>query len=230
MTASPRHLHVDKRIVGDVDRIADFTEELVDSLRLTTLDAAACTDADDEWEGNEDAQHFVETVGPTAFAHRLLSHPGHAQEYNNQQRTPPEAATHLNEPLHAREQQSAEEGIEQTSESYLQLVGSGTPTSHNGIAGPVTDFKESEEVDVQTEHHRECSKEDDADTQCHLSETTDHQGVKDIGNILPLKRPCGTVEWVGLCPASNVHRMRHRNHRESPQHYQQHQPWGRLLD
>ena len=30
MTVSPRHLHVDERIMGDIDGIADLAQELID--------------------------------------------------------------------------------------------------------------------------------------------------------------------------------------------------------
>ena len=97
----------------------------------------------------EDADDLIESVRPTCLALGAKSHPRHAEQKDNHQRTPPEASLHLYYFTHARDKQSAEEWIEQTGETHLKLVGRGTPAAHNGIGCPVALFKESRYVDVQ---------------------------------------------------------------------------------
>ena len=59
MIACPCHDHVDEGEMGDVERITDLAQKFVDRLWLTSNDTTACADADDEGEGNEDAQITV---------------------------------------------------------------------------------------------------------------------------------------------------------------------------
>ena len=68
MTIHPRHLHVDERIMGDVDRIGNFSQETVDGFRFTALNTAASTHCHYQWETNQDSEGFVEPVGPTSLA------------------------------------------------------------------------------------------------------------------------------------------------------------------
>ena len=95
MTVSPRHLHVDERIMSDIDGIANLTKESVDGFGFTALNAAASTHRYDEREEYEYTHGLVESVGPTGFALSAKSHPGHAEQYDYHQRTPPESTTYL---------------------------------------------------------------------------------------------------------------------------------------
>ena len=148
MVAYPRDVHINQWVMGDIDGIGNVAQKLVDGCRFATNDRTARSDAHDEWEVEKDAQHFIESVGPAALALDGQAHPWHTKQNDHHQRAPPKASVHLDEPPHARQQQSAEEGIKQARGPNLQLVGRKAPTADDGIAGIIANGEDAQDIDV----------------------------------------------------------------------------------
>ena len=61
----------------------------------------------------------------------------------------PESTTHMYQPSHTREQQSAKKRIEQTYHGYVALLGFNHPTAYHSIGRSRTIGKQSEQVEIE---------------------------------------------------------------------------------
>ena len=68
MILGPCYLHIDERVVCDVEQIGYVAQKFVENLRLCTRQTAARTHADDKREKEEYAHCFVKSVCPTCGA------------------------------------------------------------------------------------------------------------------------------------------------------------------
>lgn len=64
MTSRPRHLHVYQRIMGDVDGVGDFSQELTDGDGFLSADSASGSHGNDQRKDYQDAYGFVDSVHP----------------------------------------------------------------------------------------------------------------------------------------------------------------------
>ena len=85
----PGHLHIDQRVVGDVEREGDFAEERADGHRPGAGDTASGPHRDDQRENEQDDQRLIAAVDPRG---RNTPDMGHDQSGRDQQRAPPESA------------------------------------------------------------------------------------------------------------------------------------------
>ena len=58
----PRHLGIDHRVVGDVERIGEFAEELAELHRALALNYATCAHQHQQREDDQDDQALIQTI------------------------------------------------------------------------------------------------------------------------------------------------------------------------
>ena len=144
VSRGPRHLHIDERIVGHVKRIGYLAEKTAYGSALLTVRPAAGAHRYDDREYQKYDNSLIDSVHPIVGRVRT-SHTRHDEQHGYRHGTPSESSTDT-ESVGAehtfstvgsgekpRNQQAAEERIEQTCDGNEQMYGLKAPAADNGI-------------------------------------------------------------------------------------------------
>lgn len=224
MGLHPRHLHIGKREVHDVHGKRQFTQKTAKPIAA----ARAGTHRDDQREKGKNDRGLVRPVHPRRGNRREVGHRQHrCDDDRAEQKT---AVPDRDGSVQPRKQKPGKERIEQPRRADQKLVGRKRPPSDDRIGGVITRGKDSEHVDVEAEQHGQDAACRHERPEQERRKTADDQGVQDVGEVFPLKRPGGSVERVRLFPPANVHGLAQRDHREAKEHDRQHLPRRRRGD
>ena len=174
MIAHPCRIDIDDGIMGDVERIGDVAQEFANGRGAGARDLSARSHGNNDGEDEENATSLVKPVHPIMV---FATEAGQGQDYHYQQGAIPEGASlYPDEPTQAREEQAAEEGIEQAGEAYALLFPRQRPTA-NHVARRSRQGVAYCKAGSHSHQHRKRT----------LAEAAYEERVKDIGDILIIK-------------------------------------------
>ena len=194
--AYPSHLQIDERIVDDVDRVGDITEEFADLCAEFSGNTASCSNHYHQREYEQDARRIIDAVANVD----AVAHVGCAQNNQQKQGAPPETAFHGDVFPYSRQQQSAKERIKQAGESDENLRSCKTPTADDRIGLCRTVCPKSENVPVQCQVQSQYSAEADQYCQAHFSEVAEKESIENVGYVFIsqcLKKECVAMLLAG---------------------------------
>ncbi len=212
----PRGVEVDQWVVCDVERIGDVPEEFAEPGGKPSGDAIACAHGDDDREGNDDAEGFVQAIHPEMVG---AADSGEGKNGDDQEAADKECFLYVNSLPPTHEQNASEEGIEQASEADVELRLVYAPSADDIASGA-----HYGEMNEQT-----CREEDEYG-EGFVGELAKADSVENIRDVLKEERPCGTVQRMHLIPSTDVHGGKQGDHGKSNEHHDQHLPDGRCRD
>ena len=220
MICHPPHLHIHDGVVCYIDRIRNVPQPFAEGRAPGVRSHGAGSRQHDEREYQQDADGLIDAVGNAGGA----AYAGYREDDDEQQGAPPEAASKMDgraagiglgavSGQDAGNQQTAEEGVQQTRESDINLLSRQAPAADDRVLRTVRE--ETEHVPAQRQVQREERAGEAQDRQRDLGQMAQHEGVKDIADILEGQRPVGTVERVHFLPAADVKPGTARNHQQT---------------
>ena len=223
MFHDPRHLHIHQRIVRDVEREGKVAQELAGSGAETRAGDAARACQDDQREQQQDAHRLVDAV---RHAGREPADAGDRENRHQREGAPPEAAVDPDggaarvlrgaaRRQDPRDQQAAEQRVEQAREAHIDLRRIEAPAADHGVLRTVGE--EAEHIPSQRQVEGEERAAGAEDAQCDLGQAPQHERIEDVADIFEEQRPGRAVEGVHLVPAADVE-LRAAGNQEEPHH------------
>ena len=198
MRRRPAHLHIDKRIVRDVERIRDLSQKAAE------LSASIRSRAHhyDERENKQNGHSLVKSVDPRHGGGREIRHGQYDCDYCRCRGK--SAAPHMDGPLEARNQESREERIKEARHGNLQVVRLKAPAANDGIGRVASRRKDAQDIHIEAKHRCQTCRERDKRRQEPLRETPNDKRIENIGDIFPHERPLRIVQGMHLAPAADI--------------------------
>src|SRR6266702_6989694 len=129
----PSGVDVDQRVMRDVKRIGDISEESAKPGGELSGNASAGSHSDDDREKNDDAERFIQSIHPEMLG---ASDSGSGKDNDDEKAAYGERSLNVKSLTYAHEQHASEEWIQQASEADVELRLVYSPSANDIATGP----------------------------------------------------------------------------------------------